>query len=213
MPPRTAKRRAEPRKQPKQPRSRDTVEVILTAAERILARDGLDGLTTARIAEVAGISVGSLYQYFPNKEAICGALIERTTEQIHRALVAALEATASLPYERAFGVLIEGMLTAFRGNARMHAGLMEMIPVAGRVALYRRILERHTEAIAHALSLRGAEVRRPARLVAYVLVAAADGVIQKLTHDPIDDAQVREVVREVVEMGVAYLRPPKSAAP
>jgi AcrR family transcriptional regulator len=58
------------RKQPKQARSEQLVSDILEAAAQVLARDGAHRFTTARVAEKAGVSVGSLYQYFPNKEAI-----------------------------------------------------------------------------------------------------------------------------------------------
>src|SRR6201992_3416629 len=59
-----------PRKQPKQERSARLVEAILQAAIRVLERDGAAAFTTIRVAERAGVSVGSLYQYFPNKESI-----------------------------------------------------------------------------------------------------------------------------------------------
>ena len=205
MPPR---RRAEPRKQPKQPRSRDTVEVILTAAERVLSRHGLAGLTTARIAEVAGISVGSLYQYFPNKEAICGAMIERTNEQYQQVLVAALASVRAMPFEPAFRGVIAGLLQAYRHNARVHAGLLEMVPLTGRDALYRRMLARHAEAIADSLRARGDEVRGPADLVAYVVMSAADGVTRAIAAEP-DDARIDDLIREVVDMGIAYMRAPR----
>src|ERR1700760_4058380 len=58
------------RKQPEQARSAQLVSDILTAAAQVLARDGAHKFTTARVAEKAGVSIGSLYQYFPNKEAI-----------------------------------------------------------------------------------------------------------------------------------------------
>ena len=58
------------RKRPKQARSAQLVSDILTGAAQVLARDGAHRFTTARVAEKAGVSVGSLYQYFPNKEAI-----------------------------------------------------------------------------------------------------------------------------------------------
>ena len=206
MPAPRRRRRAEPRKQPQQPRSRDTVEVILTAAERVLARHGLGGLTTARIAEVAGLSVGSLYQYFPNKEAICGAMIERTTEQYHQVLVAALAAVRAMPFEPAFRSVIAGLLQAYRHNARVHAGLLDMVPLSGRDALYRHMLARHAGAIADALRERGDEVRRPPDLVAHVLMSAADGVTRAIAAEP-DDARIDDLIREVVDMGVAYLRP------
>jgi AcrR family transcriptional regulator len=66
-----------PRKAPRQKRSSATVETLLDAAARVLDRESLAGFNTNRIAEVAGVSVGSLYQYFPNKAALVAALIDR----------------------------------------------------------------------------------------------------------------------------------------
>ena len=65
-----------PRKRPSQARSRDTVAVILRAAARVFATQGYAAGTTNRIAEAAGVSVGSLYEYFPNKDALLVALME-----------------------------------------------------------------------------------------------------------------------------------------
>ena len=73
--PRVAKPKISPRKTPRQARSQSTVQTILEAATRVLSRESLAGFNTNRVAEVAGISVGSLYQYFPNKEALVTALI------------------------------------------------------------------------------------------------------------------------------------------
>lgn len=69
--------RPSPRKQPLQSRSGETVNAIIEAAARILEGDYRDGLTTNHIAEKAGVSIGSLYQYFPNKEAILAELLRR----------------------------------------------------------------------------------------------------------------------------------------
>jgi AcrR family transcriptional regulator len=66
-----------PRKAPRQSRSASTVEAILGAAARVLERESLAGFNTNRVAEVAGVSIGSLYQYFPNKESLIAALIDR----------------------------------------------------------------------------------------------------------------------------------------
>src|SRR5271155_2862182 len=73
------RKRLEPRKLPTQLRSTATVNVVLDAAARILERHGLEGYTTNAIAERAGISIGSFYQYFPNKDAVTVALIEQET--------------------------------------------------------------------------------------------------------------------------------------
>src|SRR3954465_4001587 len=78
------------RKAPRQRRSKQLVEDILEAAIRVLSREGANRFTTARVAETAGVSVGSLYQYFPNKEAILFRLQtdewKRTGELMHSIL-------------------------------------------------------------------------------------------------------------------------------
>lgn len=79
------------RKDPKQPRSQAMVETILAAAARVLAKESLAGFNTNRVADVAGASIGSLYQYFPNKAALVAALIDRE----HQRLVVALEAAVA----------------------------------------------------------------------------------------------------------------------
>ncbi len=70
----------QPRKQPRQQRSRQMREDILTAAVRVLQKEGALRFTTPRVAEAAGVSVGSLYQYFPNKQALVFAIHTRTVE-------------------------------------------------------------------------------------------------------------------------------------
>jgi AcrR family transcriptional regulator len=73
----TARKQLSPRKSPVQRRSTETLEVILEAAARILEENGFEGFNTNAIAEKAGVSIGSLYQYFPNKDALLSGLIEK----------------------------------------------------------------------------------------------------------------------------------------
>ena len=81
---------AAPRKTPRQGRSRYTVDVILEAATRVFDEWGYEAATTNKVAERAGVSVGSLYQYFPHKDALLTALHERHVEQVLRCVQAAL---------------------------------------------------------------------------------------------------------------------------
>ena len=83
-------RRVKPRKAPSQPRSAHTVEAILEGAAHILELQGLDGYTTNAIAARAGVSIGSLYQYFPTKDAVTVALIERERTELVRDALQAL---------------------------------------------------------------------------------------------------------------------------
>jgi AcrR family transcriptional regulator len=87
---RPRKRRLEARKAPGQARSKETVNVILEASARILESEGLHGFNTNAVAAKAGVSVGSLYQYFPNKDAILLALIERFEDTTQEAILEAL---------------------------------------------------------------------------------------------------------------------------
>lgn len=78
------------RKQPTQTRAKATYQAIVDAAAQIIARDGLDAFNTNAVAERAGVSIGSLYQYFPGKDAIMAALIRRTQQDRAQALGAIL---------------------------------------------------------------------------------------------------------------------------
>jgi AcrR family transcriptional regulator len=86
-----------PRKRPQQPRSVKMVTWILDAATRVLEKESLEGFNTNRVAEVAGVSIGSLYQYFPNKDALTVALIEKTQQELVIALTKAAELTHAKP--------------------------------------------------------------------------------------------------------------------
>jgi AcrR family transcriptional regulator len=82
----SSKKHMEPRKQPAQARSAETVAAIVEAAARILEDKGFRGYNTNDVAARAGVSIGSLYQYFPNKDAITKALLRRETEPLSAAL-------------------------------------------------------------------------------------------------------------------------------
>jgi AcrR family transcriptional regulator len=78
------------RKQPRQARSQATIDAIIEAAAQLISAHGLTGFNTNAVAERAGVSIGSLYQYFPNKDAIMAALIRRTQDDRATALRSAL---------------------------------------------------------------------------------------------------------------------------
>jgi AcrR family transcriptional regulator len=96
-----------PRKPPRQRRARVTVEILLEAATRILDRDGLEGFTTNHVAEVAGVSIGTLYQYYPNKAALVAALIQRAQQDFADKVEHIAAATKSLPPDVALRAFAE----------------------------------------------------------------------------------------------------------
>jgi AcrR family transcriptional regulator len=99
------------RKMPDQARSQETVSIILEASARILESDGLRGFNTNAIAAKAGVSVGSLYQYFPNKDAIVLALIGGYEEGLHSAVLEAVQAGRGQDLKGRLRLLVRGLVT------------------------------------------------------------------------------------------------------
>src|SRR5689334_8463633 len=87
-----------PRKLARQDRSKATVEALLGGTARVLVRDGYDRASTNRIAEAAGVNISSLYQYFPSKEALVAALIDRHLEEVFAVLGQKIAEAAGEPF-------------------------------------------------------------------------------------------------------------------
>jgi AcrR family transcriptional regulator len=95
------------RKRPRQQRAGQTVEAVLEAAAQVLEAGGLAAFNTNAVAARAGVSIGSLYQYFPGKDAVMAALIRREAARFEAALAGALAAAADLPLAAAVAALVE----------------------------------------------------------------------------------------------------------
>lgn len=100
----------EPRKRPRQARSAATVDAIVEAATRILKLEGLAGLNTNAVARLAGVSVGSLYQYFPTKEAILTEMLRRKRTRLLADLEAVLEGMEHRSQEGTTALLVAASL-------------------------------------------------------------------------------------------------------
>lgn len=130
MPPKPS---TNPRKQPQQDRSRVTVEAILEATTHILTEEGYEKANTNRIAERAGISIGSLYQYFPNKESLMAALIEQHSNQMAEMVETKLNHLFDSPLEIVVPELIKAVIAAHAINPRLHQVLSEEVPRLGKL--------------------------------------------------------------------------------
>jgi AcrR family transcriptional regulator len=116
------------RKAPKQARSTDLVAAILQAAIQVLAKEGAQRFTTTRVAERAGVSVGSIYQYFPNKAAILFRLQRDEWEQTTRMLCAILQNPAKPPLER-LRELVHAFIRSECDEADMRTALHDAAPL------------------------------------------------------------------------------------
>jgi AcrR family transcriptional regulator len=125
--PMTPKTDSTPRKQPKQERSQTTVEAILTATAHILIESGLEKFTTNRVAELAGVSIGSLYQYFPNKKALLFALAQQQAEQMMQLAQQHLTDVESLTIPEVIQQIVRAAIAAHSVNPRLNQVLHEQI--------------------------------------------------------------------------------------
>jgi AcrR family transcriptional regulator len=172
--------RTTPRKQPRQLRSRETVDSILDATTRVLVKHGFDGLTTNAVAKVAGVSIGSLYQYFPNKEALVAALFERHAEQMRAAVQAELTRVATLPIAEAARAVIELTIQAHRIDPELHRVLTEQVPRVGRLARLRELDEISQRMVVALLVARRSELAiRDPDLAAFVLVSTIESIVHR----------------------------------
>jgi AcrR family transcriptional regulator len=124
------------RKEPKQARSTELVSAILEAAIQVLAKEGASRFTTARVAEKAGVSVGSVYQYFPNKAAILFRLQTDEWQQTSQMLSRILEDASQPPLER-LRALVHAFIRSECEEAQMRVALSDAAP------LYRDAPEAH----------------------------------------------------------------------
>jgi AcrR family transcriptional regulator len=199
-----------PRKQATQERSRATVDALVEATARILVREGFDKASTNRIAETAGVSVGSLYQYFPSKEALVAAVIDRHHEDLMQVVRGALAQVATLPIKQGVRKLVTAAIEAHRVDPKLHRVLAEQIPRTGKLesvevfnreayALFRSYLESHRNEF-RALDL---------ELAAFVCVTS----IEALTHtavlhhsEMLSDQATEALIDEATKLVIRYLQ-------
>ncbi len=202
-------RSVSPRKQPAQARSKATVAAILTAAAQVFERHGYAAGTTDRIAERAGVSVGSVYQYFPNKSAILVALAEQhMAEGFER--VGALLATAFAdgppkPAEllRAF---VDGLIELHAREPKLHRVIFEEapLPAALRTRLEQvehQLIEQVEQLLA---GLDGLAVP-DSRAASYLLIHCVEGLVHSFVLHPPEGVDRELFVTETVRLLHRYL--------
>lgn len=208
IPPLRLPRRLAPRKSPAQARARETVEAILEAAVDLFSSKGYARTSTNHLAARAGVSVGSLYQYFPNKDAILTALLARHLEAVHDAVSAALPVLAdpAVPLRAGVRRLLEGLRTVHDDDPRLAraveqlAGQMPSVP-AGLAA------HRHGTVERVAAILGGRFDVRPGNhaLMAALLGEMAEAVSGLLVHGPREAFRREELLDEAVEALARYV--------
>jgi AcrR family transcriptional regulator len=195
------------RRTPSQERSLQTVDAILEATARVLTQDGFAACSTNRVAKVAGVSIGSLYQYFPDKDSLTVALLDREVTRSEDQVAAHLKAAQPTTVEAAARALVQGLTIAVRPRrALLKVLLAELHGVDAATRLQDRQV--HQEArIATLLRAHQPELkaRRP-ELAALLIVTLLSGVVRRIVVEQpewLDDATLEE---DLTRMILSYLR-------
>ncbi|MDF2694264.1 MAG: Transcriptional regulator, TetR family [Labilithrix sp.] len=200
-----------PRKKPRQARSKAMVESILEATIRVLVARGYEGTTTIAIAERAGVSVGSLYQYFPNKESLVAALVERHTAELVACTDRVLAAADVDNPRETIRALVRAGTDAHRIDPALHKILVEQVPRIGKiktamdtskviVAKLTAYLEEHRKSLA---------VTDPA-VAAFVVETVVEALTHRVVIERPDLASASYLEEEAAALVLGYLFTPRT---
>ena len=199
-----------PRKSASQERSRATVQALLDATARVLTKEGYDRASTNRIAATAGVSVGSLYQYFPNKEALVAALVARHNRDMLDLLREALKEVASLDLATAIAKLVRAAVDAHRVDPALHRVFDEQVPRMGQLAKIEALQGETFRLVRCYLEERRSEISvRDLNSTTSILVTTVEALThQFVIHRPGAPERDRDqFIDEVTRLVVGYLQP------
>ncbi|MEQ1503452.1 MAG: TetR/AcrR family transcriptional regulator [Myxococcota bacterium] len=196
------------RRMPVQDRAHATVDVLLDATARVLVEVGYARLSTNRVARRAGVSVGSLYQYFADKDALIEALSRRITEAQVAVILSQLDASTDQPLDQTVRGLIRGIIAAKRVEPALTRALVTQVPRDGRIDVERTMTRRLCEVVSITVRRRKDELRPvDPELAAFTLVHATFAVVRAAIEDRpellVDDA----LADSLSELCLRYLVP------
>jgi AcrR family transcriptional regulator len=193
------------RRQPKQARSNDLVAAILEAAVQVLAKEGAHRFTTTRVAERAGVSVGSVYQYFPNKASILFRLQSDEWRHTSDMLGGILEDTAKPPLAR-LRLLVHAFVRSECEEAEVRGALSDAAPLyrdAPEAQEARATGTRAMQAFMQEVLPKASKARRA--LASELIITTFSAVGKSFSESPRTDAQIKAYSNAMADMFCAYL--------
>jgi AcrR family transcriptional regulator len=193
----------EPRKTPVQPRATATVKAISEATIQVLLRDGADRLTTTRVAQRAGVSVGTLYQYYPNKQALLFAVLEDHLEKVAEAVEAACERARHRPLPEMIQEVVESYVDAKLERPDISIALYQTAADVGGPALVKRASQRARKALQSMLET-APDAEPPERFAVDLMFAAMAGATRSVLEGGASPAMVRKLRCHLVLLCQSY---------
>jgi AcrR family transcriptional regulator len=195
-----------PRKSPVQERSSATVEAILQATIQVLLKEGKERLTTTRVAARAGVSVGTLYQYFPNKKSLLQAVLRRHLEEVSGAVERVCREQTGKPLAEMVPALIHAFLTAKMRDPKASAALYSVSSDVDGFSIARQLSNRFQKSVVAMLVSSPEPLTRAPELVADVLLGAVGGVCRKLIESPAPEKHFPALRQELLFLAEVYVQ-------
>lgn len=195
----------EPRKTPVQARSTASVEAILEATIQVLLRVGKERLTTTRVALRAGVSVGTLYQYFPNKSALLQAALRRHFDEIGKEVERVCREQRGNTLRQMATVLITVFLEAKMRNIKTSVALYSVSSDVDAASMVKQMGTRSKKAIAGMFATASGPRIKDPQLAAEMLQGAMAGIVRRLLESDAPEKEAEGFRRELISMACAYL--------
>lgn len=201
------KTRTKPRKEPTQARARETVKAILDASARILIEEGYETLSTNKIAQRAGVSPGTLYQYFPNKESIIAALIDHLAEECQQVLVGHLARVMSDPLPRATRAMVKALVeTAQTVEPELVRSLIHQVPQLGKIDAIQSVRKKGLMLAKSYLQVHHHELRiRNTEAAAFFVVSVAEYLTFRTVFERPKTLSLQTCMNETSDLLLRYL--------
>jgi AcrR family transcriptional regulator len=195
----------EPRKSAAQARSHASVDAILEATIQVLLNVGKERLTTTKVALRAGVSVGTLYQYFPNKSALLQAALRRHMAEVTEAIALVCKQQKGKTLQAMATALITAFLKAKMRDAKTSVALYSVSSDVDGARIVQEMGIKSNKAIVAMLKTASEQLRTDPQLVASMLQGAMAGVSRRLLESAAPEKQFAHLHRELILMACAYL--------
>jgi len=195
----------EPRKTPIQARSTVTVEAIFEATIQVLLTHGADRLTTTRVANRAGVSVGTLYQYYPNKRSLLFAVFEDHLDKVSRAVEVACEDAYRKPMSQMIRQVVEAYVDAKMQRADISVALYKVAPDVGGSALVKQTGQRLRKTIESMLLTAQDLKPSPDRFAIDMMLSAMAGAMRSALEAGASPAMFRKTREHLVLLCQSYM--------
>jgi len=181
------------------------VEAILDATIQVLLSHDAERLTTTRVAERAGVSVGTLYQYYPNKQSLLFAVLEHHLNRVAAGVEAACRSACHVPLAEMIGHMVEAFVDAKMERADISVALHRVSPDVGGPELIKRVSQRLRKAVEGMLQTATDIKPPPDKFAIDTMLAAMAGVMRSILEAGPSDAMVRKSREQLVLLCRSYM--------